>query len=102
MSRMLLCRDETHAGDATTKQALKRLADSEDAEAQALAVDNARLQQEALAAAAGHPVGDVRPPITTFESLGAEGRERVARMMPLMEELNAVVDNIEVRQAAAK
>jgi 4-hydroxy-tetrahydrodipicolinate synthase len=57
---------------------------------------------KALAAAAGHPVGDVRPPITTFESLGAEGRERVARMMPLMEELNAVVDNIEGRQAAAK
>jgi dihydrodipicolinate synthase/N-acetylneuraminate lyase len=33
---------------------------------------------KALAAAAGYPVGDVRAPITTFESLGAEGRERVA------------------------
>jgi 4-hydroxy-tetrahydrodipicolinate synthase len=34
---------------------------------------------KALAAAAGYPVGDVRAPITTFESLGAEGRDRVAR-----------------------
>lgn len=57
---------------------------------------------KALAAAAGHPVGDVRAPITTFESLGAEGRERVARMMPLMEELDAVVDAIEGRRAAAE
>ena len=57
---------------------------------------------KALAAAAGHPVGDVRPPITTFESLGAEGRERVARMVPLMKELESVVDAIEGRQAAAE
>lgn len=57
---------------------------------------------KALAAAAGHPVGDVRPPITTFESLGAEGRERVARMVPLMQELDSVVDAIEGRQAAAE
>ena len=52
---------------------------------------------KALAAAAGHPVGDVRPPITTFESLGEEGRVRIARMMPLMAELDAVVDAIEAR-----
>ncbi len=57
---------------------------------------------KALAAAAGHPVGDVRAPITTFESLGAEGRERVARMVPLMQELDAVVDAIEDRKAAAE
>jgi 4-hydroxy-tetrahydrodipicolinate synthase len=53
---------------------------------------------KALAAAAGHPVGDVRAPITTFESLGEEGRERVARMVPLMEELDRVVDAIEARE----
>jgi 4-hydroxy-tetrahydrodipicolinate synthase len=57
---------------------------------------------KALAAAAGYPVGDVRAPITTFESLGAEGRERVARMVPLMEELDRIVDAIEGRQAAAE
>ncbi|MDE0345669.1 MAG: dihydrodipicolinate synthase family protein [Boseongicola sp.] len=56
---------------------------------------------KALAAAAGCPVGDVRPPITTFESLGAEGRDRVARMEPLMEELDRVVDAIESRETAA-
>ena len=57
---------------------------------------------KALAAAAGHPVGDVRPPITTFESLGEEGRERVARMVPLMEELDRIVDEIEARPVAAQ
>ncbi|NKB27861.1 MAG: dihydrodipicolinate synthase family protein [Rhodobacteraceae bacterium] len=57
---------------------------------------------KALAAAAGHPVGDVRAPITTFESLGDEGRERVARMVPLMEKLDTVVDTIEGRKAAAE
>jgi 4-hydroxy-tetrahydrodipicolinate synthase len=56
---------------------------------------------KALAAAAGCPVGDVRPPITTFASLGDEGRERVARMVPLMRELDAVVDAIETRGAKA-
>ena len=54
---------------------------------------------KALAAAAGYPVGDVRAPITTFASLGDEGRERVARMVPLMRELDAIVDRIETRSA---
>ena len=57
---------------------------------------------KALAAAAGYPVGDVRPPITTFESLGEEGRARVAQMVPLMMELDAVVDAIESRKDAAE
>lgn len=57
---------------------------------------------KALAAAAGHPVGDVRAPITTFESLGEEGRSRVAKMVPLMQELDTVVDAIENRKAAAE
>ena len=50
---------------------------------------------KALAAVAGHPVGDVRPPITRFEDLGAEGRERVAEIEPLMRELDTLVDSIE-------
>ncbi len=57
---------------------------------------------KALAAAQGYPVGDVRPPITTFASLGEEGRARVARMVPLMRELDAVVAAIEGRKAAAE
>ena len=57
---------------------------------------------KALAAAAGYPVGDVRAPITTFASLGEEGRARVAQMVPLMAELDAVVDRIEGRRAAAE
>ena len=57
---------------------------------------------KALAAAAGCPVGDVRPPITTFESLAEEGRERVAQMLPLMDELDSVVDTIEARREAAE
>lgn len=57
---------------------------------------------KALAAAAGYPVGDVRAPITTFESLGQEGRDRVAKMVPLMEELERIVDGIEGRKAAAE
>lgn len=57
---------------------------------------------KALAAAAGCPVGDVRAPITTFESLGDEGRDRVARMVPLMQELETIVDAIEARREAAE
>lgn len=57
---------------------------------------------KALAAAAGHPVGDVRAPITTFESLGQEGRDRVAQMVPLMKELDTIVDAIENRMVAAE
>lgn len=41
---------------------------------------------KALAAAAGHPVGDVREPLTTFAELGDEGRERLARIRELIGE----------------
>ncbi len=56
---------------------------------------------KALAAAAGYTVGDVRAPITTFASLGAEGRDRVAQMVPLMAKLDRIVDEIEGRHSAA-
>ena len=49
---------------------------------------------KALAAAAGHPVGDVREPLTTFAELGDEGRERVAQILPLMRELDELVDEL--------
>ena len=53
---------------------------------------------KALAAACGYPVGDVRPPITTFASLGAEGVERVERLKGVMRQLDRLMDDIEAAQ----
>jgi 4-hydroxy-tetrahydrodipicolinate synthase len=50
---------------------------------------------KALAAAAGHPVGDVRPPLTTFAQLGEEGRERRAKLVPIMEQLDALIEQLD-------
>ena len=47
---------------------------------------------KALAAIQGYPVGDVRAPLTTFASLGAEGEERVAKLKVLLTELDALAD----------
>jgi 4-hydroxy-tetrahydrodipicolinate synthase len=47
---------------------------------------------KALAALAGYPVGDVRPPLTTFASLGAEGEKRLAMVGELMHELDDLAD----------
>jgi 4-hydroxy-tetrahydrodipicolinate synthase len=49
---------------------------------------------KALSAAAGYPVGDVRAPLTTFKELGAEGAERVIKVLAVMRELDQVVDKI--------
>jgi 4-hydroxy-tetrahydrodipicolinate synthase len=46
---------------------------------------------KALAAAAGYPVGDVREPLTTFDQLGDEGRERLGRIRALIEEFDATL-----------
>ena len=54
---------------------------------------------KALAAAAGYPVGDVRPPLTRFSELGDEGRKRLSRLVPIMEELDRDIDAIEARAA---
>ena len=48
-----------------------------------------------LAAVAGHPVGDVRPPLTTFPQLGEQGEERVAVIRGLVQELDALMDRLE-------
>lgn len=56
---------------------------------------------KALAAVAGYPVGDVRPPLTTFRSLGAEGEERVRRIRPLMEQLDELADRFAPGPAVA-
>jgi 4-hydroxy-tetrahydrodipicolinate synthase len=55
---------------------------------------------KALAAAAGHPVGDVRPPLTTFAQLGDEGRRRVGEILPLMRDLDELVLEFEARASA--
>jgi 4-hydroxy-tetrahydrodipicolinate synthase len=33
-------------------------------------------------------MGPVRPPLTTFEQLGEEGEQRLARIVEIIEELN--------------
>jgi 4-hydroxy-tetrahydrodipicolinate synthase len=47
---------------------------------------------KALAAAQGYPVGDVRAPLTTFAELGKEGEARVAKVMAVVREMDALVD----------
>lgn len=43
---------------------------------------------KALAAAAGYPMGDVRPPLTRFAALGEEGVERREKILAVMRELD--------------
>ncbi len=54
---------------------------------------------KALTTAAGYPVGDVRPPLMSFGELGEEGSNRVAQLLPIMDELDALVDSIETARA---
>jgi 4-hydroxy-tetrahydrodipicolinate synthase len=50
---------------------------------------------KALAAAAGYPVGDVREPLTTFDELGDEGRERLQRILPLIANFDSVLASLD-------
>ena len=50
---------------------------------------------KALAAAAGYPVGDVRPPLTTFAQLGEVGLERRERLVKIMDELEALMEQLD-------
>lgn len=50
---------------------------------------------KALAALAGRPMGDVRAPLTTFPALGEEGRQRVARIKPLIDELESYTASLD-------
>ena len=54
---------------------------------------------KALAAARGYPVGDVRAPLTTFAELGQEGLDRRAKLVPIMNEIDALMDRLEARAA---
>ena len=49
---------------------------------------------KALAALVGHPMGDVRAPLTTFPELGAEGERRVSEIKVLIDQLDAVVVSV--------
>lgn len=57
---------------------------------------------KALAAAVGYPVGDVRPPLTTFAELGEEGRSRVGEITVVMAALDELMDEIDIRAAGAQ
>lgn len=56
---------------------------------------------KALAGAAGHPVGDVRPPLTTFAGLGDEARERLAKLVPIMQQLDDLVAELDAAATLA-
>ena len=49
---------------------------------------------KALAALVGHPMGDVRAPLTTFPELGAEGQRRVSEMKVLIDQLDGVCASV--------
>jgi 4-hydroxy-tetrahydrodipicolinate synthase len=54
-----------------------------------------------LAAAAGHPMGDVRPPLRPFASLGAEGDEKMVLLRDVIGRLDAVTARIEAAAPVA-
>ena len=56
---------------------------------------------KALSAAAGYPVGDVRPPLTTFKELGKEGEARVKKLKQVMKELDVLVDSLDGKRMQA-
>ena len=49
---------------------------------------------KALAAHTGYPVGDVRPPLTTFKQLGNEGEKRVKILASKMNDLDNLVNEL--------
>lgn len=57
---------------------------------------------KALAHARGYPVGDVRAPLTKFASLGAEGRDKLAQIMAVFDEIDAAMADIDSRSADAR
>lgn len=54
---------------------------------------------KALAAAVGYPVGDVRPPLTQFASLGEEGTQRAVKLKGIIADLDRLMDQLESRAA---
>ncbi len=54
------------------------------------------------AARAGFSVGDVRKPLTQFADLGADGIERRDRILAIIDDLDALMAELDPRQAAAE
>jgi 4-hydroxy-tetrahydrodipicolinate synthase len=54
-----------------------------------------------LAALAGYPVGDVRPPLTRFSDLGDEGERRASRLTGIMHQLDELVGEIDTKTLSA-
>ena len=54
---------------------------------------------KALAKAAGYSMGDVRPPLTQIRGLNDEEKSRIPRLCALMDDLDRLVDEIEVRRS---
>jgi 4-hydroxy-tetrahydrodipicolinate synthase len=57
---------------------------------------------KALCAAAGYPVGDVRPPLTSFKELGKEGEARVKKLKAVMKEIDSLMDSIDGKRGKVK
>lgn len=55
---------------------------------------------KALCGAVGYPVGDVRPPLTTFAELGREGEEKLSKIMAIIRDLDALMLELDGKQAA--
>jgi 4-hydroxy-tetrahydrodipicolinate synthase len=51
-----------------------------------------------LAAVAGYPVGDVRPPISRFPELGEEGERRVVQLSGIMRQLDELIGEIDTKR----
>lgn len=57
---------------------------------------------KALAASRGYPVGDVRPPLTRFASLGEEGRTKLTQIQAVFDEIDALMADIDARTVDSK
>jgi 4-hydroxy-tetrahydrodipicolinate synthase len=57
---------------------------------------------KAMCAAAGYPVGDVRPPLTTFKELGKEGEARLKKLKAVMREIDALMDSIDGKRSRTR
>ena len=57
---------------------------------------------KALAASRGYPMGDVRPPLTRFADLGEEGKKRLAKMQPMIAELERFAEDLVAGSASAQ
>jgi 4-hydroxy-tetrahydrodipicolinate synthase len=58
--------------------------------------------QKGLAAAAGYPMGDTRPPLMSMRGLGEQGRLRCERIAAVIREMDAMVGELDRLPAAAE